>query len=169
MRINNKRINIYIEALYNILFFLLTGSLILIFVPVSPIVNFVSPLVLIVVFGALLYLLYSSGNQNIEYNSDGEVLTIRTQDPFISEYFPQTKTLTDFPKGKVIGYKIVRKFLFRKLYLYVRSKRAKKGYVKLSFQITYLNNNELRDLKKSLSRIIERNKEANPNKMFLDE
>ncbi|MDD3771231.1 MAG: hypothetical protein PHC38_01085 [Weeksellaceae bacterium] len=163
MRINNKRINIYIETLYNILLLLFVGSLILIFIPITPIVNLISPYALLLIIGIMIYFLYLTGNQNIEYNSDGEALTIRTQDPFISKYFPKNKTLTDFPKNKVIDYEIKQKFILRKLYLYLQSKRAKKGYVKLSFPITYLNDKELRDLKKSLNRIIEKNNKEKLN------
>jgi len=43
--------------------------------------------------------------------------------------------------------------------LYVTSKRTSNGITKLKFNITYLKEDEIADLKRSLSKIIKNNKE----------
>ena len=165
MRINNKRVNVFVGAFYSLFLLGLFFSILLLIIPISQIVNRISPYLLIVIFISLIYLFYKSGHQNIEYNSDGEVLNIRTQDPFWVQYFPSQKTLTDFPKKKLTGFKIKKSIFSRKLELYLTSKRSQKGYVRLSFPITYLNKSEISDLKKSLNRIITKNKEAEKNEI----
>lgn len=163
MRINNKRVNVFVGAFYSMFLLGLFFSILLLIIPISPIVNRISPYLLILIFGLLIYLFYKSGHQNIEYNSDGEVLNIRTQDPFWVQYFPRERTLTDFPKKKLSGFKIRKSLFSRRLILYLKSNRNSNGYVRLSFPITYLNKSEISDLKKSLNRIIAKNKEADKN------
>lgn len=165
MRINNKRVIVYIEALYTLLLIGLAFSIVLIAVPISFIMKFVSPYVLTGVFLLAIYLLYKLGNQHIEYSSDGEVLNIKTQDAFWAKYFPKSKVIVDFPKTKLISFKIKNSFFKKKLELYITSKRSQSGYTKLSFNITFLNKSEISDLKRSLNKIVKRNKEKNPFKL----
>lgn len=159
MRINNKRIGIYIETLYKFLFLGVFCSVLLIFIPIQKIVYLVSPWVLLSVFVGMIILLYKFGHQIFIYNSDGEVLNIKTEDPFWAKLFHQAKTLTDFPKSKLKDYEIKRGFFSRKLILYIKSKRSKKGYVKLYFNISYLNQSEISNLKLSLNRLVKKNNE----------
>ncbi len=161
MRINNKRINVYIEAFYTLLFIGLIFSVLLIFVPIPAIIRRVEPYILIGFFCVFIYLFYKIGHQNVEYNSDGELLNIKTQDAFWVKYFPQTRRIVDFPKSKLISFKIKNGFFQKKLDLYVTSKRTQSGYMKLRFNITYLSKSEISDLKRSLNKIVKRNSENN--------
>lgn len=163
MRINNKRVNVYVASIYSLFLMALFFSILLIIVPISPIVNRISPYILIGIFIFLIFIFYKMGHQHIEYNSDGEVLNIKTQDSFWIQYFPKSKVFVDFPKKKLTGFRIRNKIFTRKLDLFVKSKRNKKGYVRLTFTITYLNNSEVVDLKKSLNRILAKNNLAAQN------
>lgn len=157
MRINNKRVNIYIESIYTILFILLICSILLIFVPIPTITKITSPYVL--VSGALfsIFFIYKIGHQHVEYSSEGEVLNIKTEDPFWTKYFPKSQVVVDFPKHKLMNYNVKNKIFNRKLELYITSKRNQSGIAKLSFNITYLSQSEITDLKRSLSKIIKKN------------
>ena len=95
----------------------------------------------------------------MEYSSDGEVLNIKTEDAFWVKYFPKSKLVMDFPKSKLVNYKIRKGIFSKKLELYVTSKRAQNGVSKLSFNITYLNQNEINDLNRSLKKILKKNEE----------
>lgn len=161
MRINNKRINVYIEAFYTLLLIGLIFSILLIFVPIAAVTQWVEPYLLTGFFCAIIYLFYKIGHQNVEYSSDGEIINIKTQDAFWVKYFPKTRRLVDFPKSKLVSFKIKNGLLKKKLELYVTSRRAQSGYMKLSFNITYLNKNEISDLKRSLRKIVKRNSENN--------
>lgn len=159
MRINNKRVNVYIEALYNLLFIGLIFSIILLFIPISVLLKHISPYILIGIFLLAIFLLYKMGHMHVEYNSDGEILNIKTQDPFWIKYFPRSRTIVDFPKSKLMSFKIENNFLRKRLILYVTSKRSHSGYTKLTFNVTFLNKTEISDLKRSLNRIVKRNQE----------
>lgn len=163
MRINNKRVNVWVASAYSLFLMALAFSILLLIVPISPIVNKVSPYLLIGLSLFLIFIFYKLGHQNFEYNSDGEVLNIKTHDPFWIQYFPNSKVFVDFPKKKLTGYQIRNKILTRKLDLFLKSKRTKKGYIRLTFTITYLNHSEITDLKKSLNRILANNKLAIQN------
>lgn len=157
MRINNKRIIPWIETIYALLFLALLPAIILLFIPIGVVVEFVSPYLIIGTLLVLLFLLYKSGNQHFEYDSDGEVIHICSQDAFWSKYFSSKKTTMDFPKTKLISYRVKESFLQKTLELIVSSKRNSNGVVKLKFNITYLNASEISDMKRSLSKIIKNN------------
>lgn len=159
MRINNKRIIPLIESAYALLLVALFSACTLLVIPVGAIVNLVSPSLLIIIILLLLYFLYKLGPQHLEYDSDGEVIHIIGKDVFWSKYFPAKKTMTEFPKKKLVSFR-VRHFLFKKtLELFVTSKRAPNGITKLKFNITYLNHSEISDLKRSLYKIVKKNNE----------
>ncbi|MBA5628726.1 hypothetical protein [Moheibacter lacus] len=146
-----------IEIFYTLLFIGLIFSVLLVFVPIPTITRWVNPYTLIAIFISSIYLFYKFGHQHVEYSSDGEVLNIKTQDAFWVKYFPQTRRIVDFPKSKLISYKVKNSLLNKKLELYVTSRRTQSGFKKLSFNITYLNKSEISDLKRSLNKIVKRN------------
>src|SRR5690242_13481115 len=87
MRVNNKRIGIYIGTLYKFLFLGVLFSILLLLISIPKIVNFVSPWYLLIFFVGLIILLPKFGHQIFIYNSDGEVLNIKTEDAFCF-FFP---------------------------------------------------------------------------------
>ena len=165
MRINNKRINVYIEAFYTLLFIGLIFSVLLIFIPIPTVTRIIEPVYLVVLFLVSIFLFYKIGHQHVEYSSDGEILNIKTQDTFWAKYFPKSRTIVDFPKNKLSSFNVRSNLFQKQLELYVRSKRSQSGLIKLTFNITYLSKNEVSDLKRSLTKIVNRNKENKPNQL----
>lgn len=163
MRINNKRINTYVEAVYILLILGLFCSILLLFIPIPPIIKIAPAYIYILVFILAIMGFKNLGPHHVEYSSDGEVLNIKTQDPFFAKYFRQQKSLVDFPKSKLVDYKISGNILHRKLELYLKSKRTNNGIKKLSFNITFLSKNERQDLHRSLKKIIRNNTKDNNN------
>ena len=159
MRINNKRIIPLIETYYTVLFVGLFITVLLIIIPVSAVNHIISPYFLFVGFAALIFVFNKFGHQHFEYNSDGEVLNIKTQDPFWVRYFPNSKNMVDFPKQKLLRYKVKNMIFKKTLELYVTSKRTSNGMAKLKFNLTYLKNSEIADLKRSLSKVVKHNQE----------
>ncbi len=112
---------------------------------------------LLIIFPVLLiFLVYLRGRQIFEYDSDGEALNFKNRNvlPFISH------TVSDeFPKYKLLKYEVVNMRLFKRLYITITSK---KGHpLVLKYDISYLKNKDLRDLKLSLARVIKQNQENN--------
>lgn len=159
MRINNKRIAPYIINLHALLLLALVIAITLTFIPIGVVVRHISPYYLTFGVILILILLYRLGHQHFEYDSDGEVINIKTQNSFWSRYFPKQKRIVDFPKSKLDSFKIINSFPKKTLEMYIKSKRASNGVMKLKFNITFLNKKEINSLKISLNRIVKANQE----------
>ena len=110
--------------------------------------------ILIIVPAILLIINYLYGRQIFEYDSQGEALHFRNRNivPFID------KPLNDeFPKYKLIKFEMVSILFFRRLYVTVSSKNG--GSAILKYETSYLTRKEVNDLKTSLNKVINANKE----------
>ncbi|CAD7813655.1 hypothetical protein CHRY9390_02688 [Chryseobacterium aquaeductus] len=110
-------------------------------------------LVVIPLFVFALY--YLAGKHIFEYDSDGLVLHFRNRNivPFLSK-----EVNDEFPKYKMLSYEIVNFFLIRRLYIKISSKNS--GSAVLKYEISYLTNKEVNDLKLSLNKVVKANKES---------
>lgn len=109
---------------------------------------------LIIIPIILLIINYLYGRQIFEYDSQGEALHFRNRNivPFID------KPLNDeFPKYKLIKFEMVSILFFRRLYVTVSSKNG--GSAILKYETSYLTKKEVNDLKTSLNKVINANKE----------
>lgn len=110
-----------------------------------------SPLAVLVI----VFIIYR-GLPQFLYDSDGEVLNFTAREPnfdFLGNRFVHH---TEFPKRKLEGYKISRYPLKRKLTLYIKSKEQ--GVKKRRVGISYLSLREVRDLKRSLDKVLANNR-----------
>jgi hypothetical protein len=101
---------------------------------------------------------YLKGRQVFDYDSDGETLTIKNR--FVS-FIGYKNANDEFPKYKVVRYNIVNAILFKKLYIVITSKKHE--IINLKYDISYLTQKEVKDLKFSLSKIIQNNKKNPTN------
>ena len=103
----------------------------------------------------LLILFLIRGRQILEYDSDGEAVNFKNRNviPFLGK-----DAKDEFPKYKVLSYEIVNAIIFKKLYVKIKSK--KEHIAVLKYDISYLNNKEIKDLKFSLGKIVRANREA---------
>ncbi|MCU7616833.1 hypothetical protein NZ698_06465 [Chryseobacterium sp. PBS4-4] len=109
---------------------------------------------LIIVPLLLLVLYYINGRQIFEYDSDGEALHLKNRNivPFLN------KPLSDeFPKYKLMKFESVSLLFIRRLYITISSKNN--GSTILKYDISYLTQKEVNDLKLSLNKVIKANKE----------
>ncbi|AFR36448.1 hypothetical protein [Riemerella anatipestifer] len=114
----------------------------------------------IIAFAIFLYLIfYIRGRQIFEYDSDGEALNFQNRN-IIDSLGKNAKD--EFPKYKLDSYEIVDVFLFRRLY--IRLKNKKGSLTVLKYDISYLSNREVKDLKLSLNRTIKLNQENSNNR-----
>ena len=106
----------------------------------------------------LLILFLVRGRQIFEYDSDGEAVNFKNRNiiPFLSK-----EIRDEFPKYKILSYEVVNAFLFKKLYIKIKSKKEHHQAIILKYDISYLTDKEIKDLKFSLKKIIKANKEAN--------
>ncbi len=109
---------------------------------------------LIVIPVILIVFFYLSGRQIFEYDSDGEALHFRNRNiiPFLH------KPLSDeFPKYKLQKFEMINIFFYKRLYITVSSKNS--GSTMLKYEISYLTNKEIKDLKFSLNKVVKANNE----------
>ncbi|KMQ64853.1 hypothetical protein ACM46_11575 [Chryseobacterium angstadtii] len=104
----------------------------------------------------LLVIFHLNGRQIFEYDSDGEALNFKNRNiiPFLDRPLHD-----EFPKYKLISYEIVKLFSFKRLYITISSKSS--GATILKYEISYLSQKEVNDLKLSLNKVVKANKEKN--------
>ncbi|MCT2406479.1 hypothetical protein NZD88_02775 [Chryseobacterium antibioticum] len=109
----------------------------------------VLPILMLVVF-------HLNGRQIFEYDSDGEALNFKNRNiiPFLDRPLHD-----EFPKYKLISYEIVTVFFIKRLYITISSKNS--GSTILKYEISYLSQKEVNDLKISLNKVVKANKEIN--------
>ncbi|MFC0343645.1 hypothetical protein [Epilithonimonas hispanica] len=107
-------------------------------------------------FPALMSLfLYLLGKPVFEYDSDGEALNFRNN--HILYLLSKKNAKDEFPKYKLIKFNLVNVFFFKKLYIYINSKKS--HVVILKYDISFLNKKQVKDLKFSLNKVLKLNKE----------
>lgn len=106
--------------------------------------------------GGVILLLLVLGKPYFEYDSDGEVLIFKSRYFILERFFPDLTTTAEFPKRKLIDYK-VKGFIRRTVTIKIKSK---KGVTVRHFNITFLSRSKQRHLKKSLDKIKRQNRSA---------
>lgn len=111
-------------------------------------------ILLIIVPAIILILFYLNGRQIFEYDSDGEALHFRNRN-IVS--FLQKPLSDEFPKYKLQKFEVINLFFMKRLYVTISSKNS--GSAILKYEISYLTRKEVSDLRFSLQKVINANKE----------
>ena len=110
-------------------------------------------------FIAALFLFFIyRGNPVFVYDSDGEVIILKSNEPSLQKLFKPCNKLYEFPKRKLIGYSFSRLPFRKKLILRLESKEGTTK--KVSVMISYVNKQETKDLERSLRSTLSKNKKA---------
>lgn len=109
---------------------------------------------LILIPTLLLLLFFCRGRQIFEYDSDGEALNFKNRNVIM---FLDKSLSDEFPKYKLLEYDVVNFFFMKRLYVTISSKKSTS--LILRYDISYLKNKEVNDLKASLNKVIKINKE----------
>ena len=106
----------------------------------------------------LLILFLVRGRQIFEYDSDGEAENFKNRNiiPFLSK-----EIRDEFPKYKILSYEVVNAIFFKKLFVKIKSRKEHHQAIILKYDISYLTDKEIKDLKFSLKKIMQANIEAN--------
>ena len=103
----------------------------------------------------ILILFHFRGKQIFEYDSDGEALNFKNRNVIT---FLDKVVSDEFPKYKLLNYEVVNALLFKRLHITISSKKS--NSVILRYDISYLTNKEIKDLKFSLNKVLKANKES---------
>ena len=159
MRLSNRsRIPIYnfVLTLINVLILIGLAGFIL---EKTRLAMFGNESVLFVLLPVVLLILFLvRGRQIFEYDSDGEAVNFKNRNiiPFLSK-----EIRDEFPKYKILSYEVVNAIFFKKLFVKIKSKKEHHQAIILKYDISYLTDKEIKDLKFSLKKIIKANREAN--------
>lgn len=159
MRLSNRsRIPIYnfVLTLINVLILIGLAGFIL---EKTRLAMFGNESVLFVLLPVVLLILFLvRGRQIFEYDSDGEAVNFKNRNiiPFLSK-----EIRDEFPKYKILSYEVVNAIFFKKLFVKIKSRKEHHQAIILKYDISYLTDKEIKDLKFSLKKIIKANKEAN--------
>ena len=159
MRLSNRsRIPIYnfVLTLINVLIVIGLAGFIL---EKTRLAMFGNESILFVLLPVLLLILFlMRGRQIFEYDSDGEAVNFKNRNiiPFLSK-----EIRDEFPKYKILSYEVVNAIFFKKLFVKIKSRKDHHQAIILKYDISYLTDKEIKDLKFSLKKIIKANKEAN--------
>lgn len=107
---------------------------------------------LLIIPAALLLIFFLRGRQIFEYDSDGEALNFKNRG--ISPIFGKSVS-DEFPKYKLLKYEVVNAIIFKRLYITISSKKSHS--ITLKYDISYLMDKEIKDLKLSLNKVVKQN------------
>ena len=104
-----------------------------------------------------LVLLYR-GLPVFEFDSDGEVLILSAKEPYLAGFSKSFSKHSEFPKRKLRSFRI-KSYPFRKILIV--SIDSKDGTTKKSkFPISYMRKREIRDIERSLRRVLKAEKKG---------
>lgn len=100
-----------------------------------------------------LFLIFMMGKPIFEYDSDGEALVFRNSSIFFSK---NSAIKNEFPKYKLQKYEVINFLFFKRLYVNVEG--SKNRNIVLKYDVSYLKDNEIQMIKKSLDEVLYNNK-----------
>ncbi|CAM4206011.1 hypothetical protein [Gillisia limnaea] len=95
--------------------------------------------------------------QLFEFDSDGETLNFKNNGLFFSKFMEYRVKRAEFPKTKLIDFKVSDYGFYSTLKIYITSRR-KKGPRSYRFNITFLAGKKKKGMIASLNKVLEKNK-----------
>lgn len=112
------------------------------------------PNILLILFGIYFHRI----GQSFDFDSDGETLNFKNNGLFFSKFMEYRVKRAEFPKGKLIDFRIIDFGIYASLKIYITSRR-KKGPRSYTFNITFLSKKRKRGMVESLNKVVLKNKE----------
>lgn len=161
MKIDNKnRVSFIFQFIYTVVFTLLIVGGFLNFLAEERIDENIPNEIFLVLLFLILIIIYFLGPPIFFYDSLGETTTIKNRTSYPMDIFNSDIKYAEFPKRKIKGFKITKKVFFKKsLRLILQSNKSNSGRTAITYNITYLKESEITDLKISLTEITKENKD----------
>ena len=156
MRINNAKVKNTILTAYFLLLFAAILNMLVFGLFRSWIKNTNLEWGLIIGFFVIVFVVLYSIAKYFEYDSDGDVLVIINKGLIVSEFVNYREKIAEFPKKKLLYYKLKDYGIYKSLNLYIRSGENRQKRIK--FNVTLVPKRKLRYLKMSLDKVVKQNK-----------
>lgn len=156
MRINNSKLRNSIVAIYFVLVFAVTISMIVFGLFQDWIEDVTLKWLTVLAIFTVLFLALHTIAKYFEYDSDGEILVVANKGMILSEFFRHREKIVEIPKEKLLYYKLNSYIIYRSLNLYIRS--GKKIQKRIKFNVSLMPKRKIKYLKMSLDKIVRNNK-----------
>ena len=156
MRINNAKVKNTILTAYFLLLFAAILNMLVFGLFRSWIKNSNLEWGLIIGFFVIVFVVLYSIAKYFEYDSDGDVLVIINKGLIVSEFVNYREKIAEFPKKKLLYYKLKDYGIYKSLNLFIRSGENRQKRIK--FNVTLVPKRKLRYLKMSLDKVVKQNK-----------
>ena len=156
MRINNSKVKNIVFTAYLLLFFAVILGMIVFRLFHEWINNTTLEYILFFVCFGVLFLILHEVARYFEYDSDGHVLVVINKGMILSDYFNYREKKAEFPKRKLLYYKLNNYIIYKSLNLYIKS--GEHHQKRLKFNVTLVSNRKLKFLKMSLNKVLKQNK-----------
>ncbi|ADX68026.1 MULTISPECIES: hypothetical protein [Weeksella] len=158
MKLKNISIQRRMKLINAFILFSWISVLLITILPIYIVTRIVSPYILFTVLIVLTIGVIIRGNQYYDYDSAGEVFSLKTYNIGPLSFLFSKDKVVDFPKSKILDYHFSNGLFFKQLTLTVQSRKVRKGVIHLKFKMSYLNQNEVKLILNDLDQIIENNK-----------
>ena len=156
MRINNSKIkNTILTAYFLLLFTVIIGMIVFGLFKNWIHNSTLKYTVFVAVFASLFFVLHKFARY-FEYDSDGHVLVIINRGFLISELLKYGEKKAEFPKSKLLYYKLNKYLFYKSLNLYIRS--GDQHQKRIQFNVSLVSKKKLKYLKMSLDKVVKQNK-----------
>ncbi len=156
MRLNNAKIKNTILTAYFLLLFAVILNMLVFGLFRNWITNTNLELALIISFFLIVFIVLHSVAKYFEYDSDGDVLVIVNKGLIVSEFINYREKIVEFPKKKLLYYKLKDYGIYKSLNRYVRS--GEHDQKRIKFNVSLMPKKKLRYLKMSLDKVVKQNK-----------
>ncbi len=110
---------------------------------------------LFITLGLVLFFAHKV-SKYFEYDSDGNVLVFVNKGMLLSDFFNYRENRAEFPKKKLLYYKLNNYGFYKSLNIYIHTNGDKQK--RLRFNVTLVSNKKLKYLKQSLDKVVKLNK-----------
>lgn len=156
MRINNSKIKNIVVSVYFIILLVVVVSMIVFRLFREWIQSTTLEFGLYFVLLLIIFIFFHWLAKYFEYDSEGKVLVLINRGLVISDYFKYGEKKVEFPKTKLLYYKLNNYIIYKCLNLYVRS--GEKHQKRIKFNVSFVSNKKLKYMKMSLNKILKENK-----------
>lgn len=154
MKFTNKKEIPLLKAGYVLLLVTMFFFLVYHFLLISTITLSNSQLGLILALYTLIFVYWYRNAKYIEYDSKGLGLVLVTKGVLLKDISNYREQRIEIPKSKLVKYKLVNRFFYKKVQLYIN---GSKGMKKVVVGISFLNSNKTNALVASLDKIVREN------------
>ena len=156
MRLSNRNRTPYYSFIYSLCGIVFILGIIAYVLEINKFAVFGDKSWIILLIPALTFLLlFFLGRPVFEYDSDGEALNFRNN--HIIYILSKKNAKDEFPKYKLLQFNVVNAVIFRRLYIYISSK--KNHVLILKYDVSFLSRKQVKDLKFSLNKVVKANNE----------